>query len=205
MMLAYGGNDTLRKYTYSDRFGDFSLYHDSLLSADFVAMNYEPCSIVLPDRINAKKKIILTPKIYDCPTLRVGKGRVIKFESKRYLKQFPTVRDKSKVRITREFGIDEYCPTDMFYRLPIEEDNFREFYSDLLKQFISDKRVRKCAAEIFFTIDSECNMQLQDIDCDDRINTELLAREFVRASNNMKQELRRTIHETHWRLRIVFE
>lgn len=203
MFLAYNKYDSLKYYETTDINGKYYFEFDNAQSIEISKFNYESQILRSLDNKDQTINFKLKKKTYFLPDLIVTKKGKIEIDSTFYLEQFPKVKDASKINVWLWRDFTDYNPLDC--RIPSAGGDLKNIYRNLVESLSRKKKLRKCTAEIYLTIDENGQTKIEDITCGDKVDKEFLAKSII---ENLKwapaEWIGRRI-DSNWSLKIIFE
>ena len=203
MLLAYNEYDSLKYHETTNRDGKINFDMDAVKNIDIFRFNYHQQTVKLLDNKDQTINFELKKRTYFLPDLLVTRRRKVEIDSICYLDQFPKVRDVSKINIWSWCDFTDYNP--LVYNIPSAIGGLKNSYENLVSSLSQKKKLRKCTADVYLTIDKNGHTKIDHIVCDEKINEELLARDIIENLTWVPVKWTGTAIDSSWSLKLFFE
>ncbi len=149
-VLLLGYSDSLVQMTSTDLDGNYFLRSDKVKKVDVVSLGYEVLQL---DTIPKKGKygdFCLKQKVYQIPGLNLFRSGKIEYDTTSYLKQFPVVRDNTKVNYLSHDGCNHLNFEPVMIKAGFPFGGFKDFYERFTSQLKYKRRYKNKSVDIWF-------------------------------------------------------
>lgn len=203
VLLAYDKLDSLKYFGTTSIDGKFYFDVDAVKNIDVFRFNYHQQTVKVVDNKDQTINFELKKKIYFLPDILVTRRGEVEIDSICYLDQFPKVRDVSKINVWLWCDFTDYNP--LAYNIPSAIGGLKNSCEKLVTSLSQKKKLRKCTAEVYLTIDKNGHTKIDNILCDDKINEEYLARYIIENLTWVPVKWRGKPLGSNWSMKIIFE